>query len=390
VRKPDSWQNTLAPNLAALMRLPLLRTCLFAPLLLLLSSCGPEDPAAGDPFAQHQNDRRQAENASATQAGFRPPPELMQSMSQAADEAKNLAEIVLLQPQGTHAFQQYQRGLLNFLASRQKGLKITSEDAKGSSSSQIAQLVAAVKRKPAAILLDPVDGADFSAALADAAGAGVRVIGLSARAEGCPVIIHCDPAEIGAAAARVALEALQRKAQDEGRTEVTGRVVQLRGPETSRESDAITTGFETGLRAQPGVILVHDGPTDGNRLPTFFRLVEAFNIQKQFDVIFLHDDAAATETARFTTEHKIRETTLIIGTGGLPGPTNGMELLRLGEIDADIARPPLVDLALSLVLKQRAEPSFVPKERYTIPPVAVTPKSHPDFSRSRAFELPAL
>jgi hypothetical protein len=67
-----------------------------------------------------------------------------------------------------------------------------------------------------------------------------------------------------------------------------------------------------------------------------------------------------------------------------------MELLRLGEIDADIARPPLVDLAFSLVLKQRAEPSFVPKERYTVPPVAVTPKNHAEFSRTRAFELPAL
>jgi hypothetical protein len=117
---------------------------------------------------------------------------------------------------------------------------------------------------------------------------------------------------------------------------------------------------------------------------------EARRIQQQYDIIFCHGDAIARYASIHAGLAKNREDTLIIGLGALPGRQEGLELLRNNDIDASIARPPLVDLALRILVKKSQDKTFQPKAEYEVAPLPVTPKNYDQVLRSGAYTLPAL
>ncbi len=385
---PDakSWQKGTHIFTAAIMR-P--RFHLFATLFAcaLLSSCGPPDETANDPFAQHIKELQRAEDTN-NNTTFRPPPELARTLGLGSNDTRS--EIFFLQPEAVRSFQIYQRALLNALMNQESGLRLTLLDAASKPSIQSDQLRAAIAKKPVAIIIDPTDGLELGQLLAEAAAAKITIIGLNKRLTGCTSIVHCDPLKIGLAAATVTIDSLKRKAAEESRTDISGRVVELRGTEPSTYCDQIAEGFATRLRAQPGIILIHDAPADWTTDNAVQRLGEALRIQRSFDIIFAHSDLIAFGAAKFTNDQKLRENTLIIGTDALPGPKEGLKLLNDGEIDATIAHPPLTDLALQIIVKLRTTPSFKPLPEYEIQPLAVTPKNHAVISRSGSYQLPTL
>ncbi|MBE7495742.1 MAG: substrate-binding domain-containing protein [Verrucomicrobiaceae bacterium] len=368
------------------MRSKLLRILLWLP-ALLLGACDPGGDAGGDPFAEHELQRQRAAEQSRAMT-FRPPPELASTLGIQAEDARQ--EIVLLQASGAQPYGTFQRQFLATLVAAQRGWKFSTHDAAGSAARQQEQWSAALAQKPAAILLDPVDAAGFAPLMAQAVQSGVVVIGLDPSLQGCTTIVHCPPQAVGATAAALAIDALKRKAADEGLAEPSGRIVQLRTDESSSWSNRVAAGFGDGLRKASSAILVHDAPTDSNADQAVQRLGEAFRIQKQFDIIFCHSDAVAAGAARFADSQGIRENTLIIGVDGIPGRGAGLQLLRDGEIDATIARPPLVDLALRIAVKLRADPGFKPQPAYELAPLAVTPRNHAEVSRRGSYKLPEL
>jgi len=353
----------------------------------LLSSCGPPDETANDPFAQHIKELQRAEDAS-NNTVFRPPSELARTLGIGTKDTR--AEIVFLQSEAVRSFQNYQRAFLRALMNQESGLRLTLLDAASKPSVQSDQLRAAIAKKPVAIIIDPADGVELRQLLADAAAAKIIIIGLNKRLTGCTSIVHCDPQKIGLAAATITIESLKRKAAEESRTDISGRVVELRGAEPSTYCDQIAEGFATGLRAQPGITLIHDAPAEWTTDSAVQRLGEALRIQRSFDIIFAHSDLIAFGAAKFTNDQKLRENTLIIGTDALPGPKEGLKLLNDGEIDATIAHPPLIDLALQIIVKLRSTPTFKPLPEYEIQPLAVTPKNHAIISRSGSYQLPTL
>ncbi|MBL9131840.1 MAG: substrate-binding domain-containing protein, partial [Verrucomicrobiaceae bacterium] len=341
---------------------------------------------SGDPFNQHQRELQKASDAD--RLPFRPPPELTRTLGiQAADER---ADVVLLQGAGARAFSTYQRNLLSGLIAGQKGYKLTPQDAAGSATTQRDQFRTSLEKKPAAILIDAVEGADLATLIDQAVKAGTPVISLDQHLPGCTTVLRCDPEAIGRAAAAIAIDALKRKAAEEGRAEPAGRVVQLRADESSSWSNHVAAGFATALQAATGPVLVHDAPVEWNTDLVVHRLNEALRIQRQFDIIFCHTDAIARSAAKVASSQNIRENTLIIGTEGIPGRDAGLQLLRSGEIDATIARPPLVDFALRLLVKLRADPAFKPKPQYDVAPFAVTPKVQATVARGGYFQYPEL
>ncbi len=186
------------------------------------------------------------------------------------------------------------------------------------------------------------------------------------------------------------LEALRRKTTEEGRTDTAGRVVQLRGIEDSFASNQMAEGFAAELRKEPGVIIVHDAPTAGKTENAAYRTAEAFRLQKQFDVIFAHSDAVAAAAAKAAVDAGQRENIFVIGTDGIAGAKRGMDLVRKGELDATIVQPALVDLALQILLKLRADKTFKPQPAYEVEPVAVVPKNVEQSLRMGTYKLPKL
>lgn len=307
---------------------------------------------------------------------------------------KEQTEIVLLLPDAKLPFHEFQRDGLAMLVGRERGYRLDSKDAANSAATQAAQFREAIAAAPAAIIVLPVDPAALAALIVEAHTAGITVIGLDPRMqnEGCTTVVYSDQKLTGRLAAQTVLEALRRKAAVEKRNEVTGRVVELRGREDSFASNEMAAGFAEALKAESGVVLVHDAATDWESEKTARRLEEAFKLQKTFDVIYAHNDAIALSAAKAAEAAGQRENILIVGTDGLAGQgeSRGLELVRDAEIDATIVQPALVDLALQIVTKMHTDKTFKPQAAYEVKPVAVVPKNVDQCLRQGTYELPKL
>lgn len=365
----------------------LLRPLAFLPCALVLTSCGRD----GDVEAQVADlEKKNQQTAEKTATAPSQPSQGGSSAPSIPNDER--AEIVLLLPDTQIAFQQFQRDGLAMLVGRQTGYKVSTQDAGGDAARQAEQFRQAIAKKPAAIVISPLDPPALAALIVEANTAGIIVIGLDKRMarDGCASVVYTDFRLIGRLAAQSVLEALQRKAAEEARTDVTGRVVQLRGAETSFVSKEISEGFIEGLHAQPGVIVVHDAPSGWTTENATQRIAEAFRLQQSFDVIYAHNDAMALGAAKGAEAAGQRENIFIIGTDGLAGQKRGLDLVRQSDIDATVVQPALVDLALKIIVKMRADKAFKPQAVYEIQPVVATPKNVEQSLRTGTYKLPQL
>lgn len=356
---------------------------------LLLASC---DPPAKPDVETAVSKLEKDLVKSTTRPTSVPGPGLLDTAIAGLAAKDERAEIILLLPDARVPLQEFQRNGLALLVGRQVGYKVTTQDAAGSAAKQLEQFQQAVAAKPAAIIVNPIDPAALAAVIVEANTAGILVIGLDKRMlnEGCASIVFSDQRLAGRMAAQTILDALKRKADEEKRTEVTGRVLQLRGAENSFVSNEFAAGFGEAMQAQSGVILVHDAPADWNTESALKRTEEALRVQKNFDAICAHNDAIAQGAAKAMENAGQRENVFILGADGLAGQKRGIDLVRQGEIDATVVQPALVDLALKIVVKMRADKSFKPLPSYEVQPVMIVPKNIEAALRNGTYKLPAL
>ena len=318
------------------------------------------------------------------------PKSLLAATGLAANDER--AEIILLLPDARIPMQDFQRNGLTMLVGRQAGYHLTSSDAAGSGTQQIEQFRQAIAAKPAAIIINPIDPPAVAALIVEAQTHGITVIGLDKRMlnEGCASIVFSDQRRVGRMAADAVVEALKRKAAEDNRAEIAGRVVQLRGVADSYSTNEIAEGFAEGLRTQSGVILVHDAPADWTTENGTKRTAEAFSLQKNFDAIYAHSDAIAVGAAKAAETAGQRENIFIIGTDGLSGQKRGLDLVRQAELDATVVQPALVDLALQIIMKLRTDKTFKPQPSYEILPVLIMPRNVEQSFISGTYTLPQL
>ena len=363
--------------------------------IFLLAACDQSDnPEVEKAISdlEKQKQANQAKPASTPSAPASTPSStgILASTGLAAKDER--AEIILLLPDTRVAMQEFQRNGLAMLVGRRVGYHLTTSDAAGSSAKQIEQFRQAIAAKPAAIIVSPIDPPAVAALIVEAQTHGITVIGLDKRMlnEGCASVVFSDQRKVGRMAADTIIEALKRKAAEEKRTEVTGRVVQLRGAADSYSTNEIAEGFSEGLRTQSGVILVHDAPADWSAETATKCTTEAFNLQKNFDAIYAQSDAMAIGAAKAADTAGQRENIFIIGTDGLSGQKRGLELVRLGDLDASVVQPALVDLALQIITKIRSDKAFKPLPSYEIQPVVILPKNVEQMLRTGTYKLPNL
>jgi ABC-type sugar transport system substrate-binding protein len=363
--------------------------------IFLLAACDQSDSpvvekAINDLEKQKQSNQAKPASPPAAPASTPSSPGLLASTGLAAKDER--AEIILLLPDTRVAMQEFQRNGLAMLVGRRAGYQLTTSDAAGSSTKQSEQFRQAIAAKPAAIIVSPIDPPAVAALIVEAQTHGIIVIGLDKRMlnEGCASVVFSDQRKVGRMAADTVIEALKRKAAEEKLTEVTGRVVQLRGAADSYSTNEIAEGFSEGLRTQSGVILVHDAPADWSTETATKCTTEAFNLQKNFDAIYAQSDAMAIGAAKAADTAGQRENLFIVGTDGLSGQKRGLELVRLGDLDASVVQPALVDLALQIITKMRKDKAFKPLPSYEIQPVVIQPKNVEQMLRTGTYKLPNL
>ena len=278
----------------------------------------------------------------------------------------------------------YTRALiLEKLIRTRPGMNPIFLEAGGKVSIQAQQLKAALTGKPAALIVFPEEVEPLTEILSGAVLSGTRVIviGRELAPELCTTSIFVDEKKIGSVAGNFVVEALKKKCAEAGAAQTTGRVVQLTGLEKYRSTRERSAAFMEALRAEPGIVLVHDAPTHWNAVTTKARLEEARRLQKQFDVIYAHSDfiAQAAHQALSAPGASERESILVLGVDGQLGKGGGVQMITRAEIDATVFNPPLVDLAWKIIQKMLDDPSYKPKARYEIDPFIITSE--------KAFEL---
>lgn len=358
----------------------MLKLSLLLPFVLLVAACKPSEEAV-----------QARENAQKIAPGAIPlPPEIIEKSGLGVKDQR--AEIVFLQGDSKLPFHEFQKNGLVMLVSSQAGYKLTLLDAENKAALQTKQFQDAMAAKPAAIFVSPVDPPSLAALVVEAQTAGILVIGLEKRMAtlGCTSVVFSDQKKVGQMAAQTAIAALGRKSAEAGQKETTGRIIEIRGDETSVVSDELAEGFAEELKKTPGAILVHDAPADWNSENAEQRTQEALRLQKQFDVIFAHNDALALGAAKAAATAGIRENVFIIGTDGIAGQKRGIDLVRDGELDATVVQPALVDLGLQIVLKMRKDKSFKPQPAYQVEPVVIIPKNVEQALQTGTYKLPQL
>ncbi|MDB6140244.1 MAG: monosaccharide transporter substrate-binding protein family, partial [Verrucomicrobiaceae bacterium] len=228
---------------------------------------------------------------------------------------------------------------------------------------------ALAKHRPAMLILSPVDDRAVAKAAEEARREGTFIVGLDERLGpgNCNAVVFVDQKKMGFLAGQLIVEALKRKAADEGKPAVTGRVVHLTGDADSFSAKARGEGVHEALKVEPGIIVVHEASGGWSSEGGKARTVEALRLQHEFDVVCAHSDAIAQGAAEALGAAQMRDRVLVVGMDG------GLELLRKSVIDATILQPMPMQAAFELIKKALADPHFVPPARTELQPEAVTP-----------------
>lgn len=297
-------------------------------------------------------------------------------------------QVILLTANAARPYEIAQVQTLQRLVFSRPGLNFKTLDAAGDAARQVAQLDSSLAEKPLAIFMTPVNADAVSSGVLRAVQSGVMVIGLGeAGAEmKASFSVTVDQAQLGRMAGEIATRALEQKSKEEGKTEITGRVVEIRGDEKDLGGAKRHEAFVAELRRHPGIIIVHEAAGGWTREGGRERAAEALRLQKQFDVLYAHNDSMALGASLALADQ--REKILIIGTDGFRGDEGGFSLVNTGDIDASIHQPLLVEMGWRILLRRLEDPGFLPKPSYRLAPTAITPKSLNDLRTNGLPPLP--
>lgn len=297
---------------------------------------------------------------------------------------------MLLSADSMRPYEMAQTQMLMRQVFNREGYNLKTLNAAGSVDIQVRQLAEALPQKPYAIIITPIDAGAISDHTTRALKEGVLVIGLgeSAASLPCSSSLWVDQRQLGRLAGEIAVRALKLKNEEEAKSEIVGRIVELRGDETSPQSNARHEGFMEEVVKAPGQILVHDASGEWTRQGGIDRTIEAVRLQSRFDILYAHNDSMALGAAIALGAQ--RQEVLIIGTDGFLGEEGGLSLVNSGMIDASIHQPLLVDLAWQIIQRRAEDATFTPKPKYGVAPLAITPKTVDDIRRHGAAPLPAL
>ncbi len=318
-----------------------------------------------------------AEGEKASEEYMRDPSGLILPIPKMKREETDSKSIVFLLRDGDDPYQSVQANELGQAARSTSGYTVRFEDARGQAATQVEQLRALGAKKPHAVLINPVDPKAVTTEIGNLRRAGVFVIGLDSRFEDevCDTLVYTDQKKIGAAAGDLIVQALKRKAKDLAAPTVEGRVIQIQLDESLPVSKDRNDGFVSALKAESGLVLVHDGSAKGAPLAAAGLFEEALRLQKQIDAVYVQNDLMARGVHEAAEKAGVREQLLIVGTDGTGGPGGGLEMIRQAHLDATVHQPLLVNLAWQILALRDKDAAFKPKARYEIEPVAITPKN---------------
>lgn len=306
--------------------------------------------------------------------------------SEAPPDQSSQVNIAALFDSRRDPFRNSQSYLLQRLVQTRGATKLKMWDADGNAHLQTDQLAAALATRPDFVFVFPVNPVVLAPALNRSGDSGPRIFVFADIESKNPrsSLIVCPDTEIGRVAGEFVIQSLRLKAAEEGKTEPVGRIVELTAAPPAASRAGYSDGFLKSIWQQPGITVVHQAPCKLLSEDTADRVKEALVLQKDFDVIFAHNDliARAASKAVAAANPELIGRILVLGVDGNLGKGGGKEMIIKGEIDATICRPPLVDLAWAITEKCLTDPQFAPKPRYEVRPVALNYEAAIEVART--------
>lgn len=282
-------------------------------------------------------------------------------------------------------FQQTQSMMMRSAVQLLDGYRYKVFDAMGDISKQAELMHSAENERPVWLIVQPLDDRLIGSLIEALHAQGTHIISLDQRIpdHSCDRVVFTDQRKLGRLAGEVVVQALRRKAKADNLPSVSGRVLQIRGLEGAFESRERAEGFAEVLRAEPGIVLVHDAAGDWNA-DSATRITEAaIRLQHEFDVVFAHNDSMAEAASLAMLKAQIREQALIVGIDGVNAFGGGLDLLRRGIIDATIWQPMPMETVFAHLLTSSKEPKTPTVPRVECEPIAITPKTLDAFTQQR-------
>ena len=331
--------------------------------LTLIAGCGESDE---EKVARVER-ALEAQKQGAIPADLEPAKQAEIKKQEAEDLTKKL--VLLVAANLDDPFQRLQSALMDAAVRQLDGCRFKALDAAGSSETQLKQLADAQAQHPAFVVISPVDDKAVAKAVEALRREGTVVIGLDERfAPGtCSAVVFVSQKKLGLLAGQEVVTALKRKAADEGKAAVSGRVVHLTGDATSFAAMARSEGFHEALKAEPGIIIVHEAPAGWSREGGKARTEEALRLQHEWDVVCAHSDVIAQGATDALGAAQMRDRVLVVGMD------SGLELVRKSVIDVTILQPMPLQTAFEYIRRSLTEPHFAPPSTTELQPEPVTP-----------------
>ena len=246
---------------------------------------------------------------------------------------------------------------------------------------QVAQIDAAIGRKPRLLIVAPNERVPLSAVMGRAMAAGIPVICLErdiVNPANYTTWVRSDNYTIGVLVGLYIVDFLKSKYG-----EPRGRIVDLRGlagveGEVAREAGAFDV-----LKRYPNIVKVRQSYAGWIQRKAENTMAVILKLEPEIDVVYGHNDPMAVG-AYHAAEAVGRERSMIfVGVDGLNGPGGGIEQVKNGQLYATFVYPLCTDQAYAVGLKLLADSSFVPEKQYMVKSSIVLPDTAKQIYRAK-------
>jgi ribose transport system substrate-binding protein len=289
----------------------------------------------------------------------------------AESEAKYL--VIFSQCNNAEPYRAAQNKKMAELFAEHPDIKFEILDAQNDASKQISQIENAILQQPDLLIVAPLNRTALNKPMKDAMDKGLPVICLERDIvdPNYTTFINSDNVAIGRLAGQYILDALKAK-----NGSIKGNLIELTGSDgVQGANDRHQGAFEV---LQPhidsgAIKVVHTATGNWIKDQAMARMEEAYNATEgNFDVVYAHNDPMAYGAYLVTKEKnpELAEAAIFVGVDGLE--TEGVKLVRDGQLDATFEYPLCVDKAVELTVKMLEDPDFKPELEYTLPSRAIT------------------
>ncbi|WP_147371976.1 hybrid sensor histidine kinase/response regulator transcription factor [Mariniphaga sediminis] len=251
----------------------------------------------------------------------------------------------------TDLWRQTQQRLMQIELSFHPEMELYIKDAKEDNQTQIEQIESFLQEGIDLLIVSPNESAPITPIVEKVFDSGIPVIVVDRKIESnkYTAYIGGDNYRIGQEAGKYTVELLKGK----------GKILEISGLEGSSPATERRKGFEDVISNYPEINIVFSASGEWNEEGAREAMQKVLKTEKDFDLVFAHNDVMAREAYKVAYEQGIQKDLFFLGIDGLPGVGGGIEAIINGKLDATFLYPTGGEEAIQTAYKILNQQPFV-------------------------------